>query len=137
MVKMDKFRKKVEQFSNLCEQVNIPIPEIEESHVVGSEYTEPNLVKMTAEADVEHLFGHYLCEYHAIEPDVVADIIKNLLYASEQSYMNRGFYSNLGPMHRTASAKVAVESITFDDGFDESNDYQFTMIIPDDGFEDA
>ena len=130
MVKMDKFRKKVEQFSNLCEQVNIPIPEIEESHVVGSEYTEPNLVRMTAEADVEHLFGHYLCEYHAIEPDIVADIIKNLLYASEQSYMNRGFYSN--PV-----AKVAVESITFDDGFDESNDYQFTMIIPDDGFEDA
>ena len=130
MVKMDKFRKKLEQFSNLCEQVNIPIPEIEESHVVGSEYTEPNLVRMTAEADVEHLFGHYLCEYHAIEPDVVADIIKNLLYASEQSYMNRGFYPN--PV-----AKVAVESITFDDGFDESNDYQFTMIIPDDGFEDA
>ena len=127
---MDKFRKKLEQFSNLCEQVNIPIPEIEESHVVGSEYTEPNLVKMTAEADVEHLFGHYLCEYHAIEPDVVADIIKNLLYASEQSYMNRGFYPN--PV-----AKVAVESITFDDGFDESNDYQFTMIVPDDGFEDA
>ena len=127
---MDKFRKKLEQFSNLCEQVNIPIPEIEESHVVGSEYTEPNLVRMTAEADVEHLFGHYLCEYHAIEPVVVADIIKNLLYASEQSYMNRGFYPN--PV-----AKVAVESITFDDGFDESNDYQFTMIIPDDGFEDA
>lgn len=130
MVKMDKFRKKLEQFSNLCEQVNIPIPEIEESHVVGSEYTEPNLVRMTAEADVEHLFGHYLCEYHAIEPDVVADIIKNLLYASEQSYINRGFYPN--PV-----AKVTVESITFDDGFDESNDYQFTMIIPDDGFEDA
>ncbi|MDP6583614.1 MAG: hypothetical protein QF535_03080 [Anaerolineales bacterium] len=127
---MDKFRKKLEQFSNLCEQVNIPIPEIEESHVVGSEYTEPNLVRMTAEADVEHLFGHYLCEYHAIEPVVVADIIKNLLYASEQSYMNRGFYPN--PV-----AKVAVESITFDDGFDESNDYHFTMIIPDDGFEDA
>jgi len=127
---MDKFRKKLEQFSNLCEQVNIPIPEIEESHVVGSEYTEPNLVRMTAEADVEHLFGHYLCEYHAIEPDVVADIIKNLLYASEQSYMNRGFYPN--PV-----AKLAVESITFDDGFDESNDYHFTMIIPDDGFEDA
>ena len=127
---MDKFRKKLEQFSNLCEQVGIPLPEIEESHVVGSEYTEPNLVKMTAEADVEHLFGHYLCEYHAIEPDVVADIIKNLLYASEQSYMNRGFYPN--PV-----AKVAVESITFDDGFDESNDYQFTMIIPNDGFEDA
>ena len=127
---MDKFRKKLEQFSNLCEQVNIPIPEIEESHVVGSEYTEPNLVRMTAEADVEHLFGNYLCEYHAIEPDVVADIIKNLLYASEQSYMNRGFYPN--PV-----AKLAVESITFDDGFDESNDYHFTMIIPDDGFEDA
>ena len=127
---MDKFRKKLEQFSNLCEQVGIPLPEIEESHVVGSEYTEPNLVKMTAEADVEHLFGHYLCEYHAIEPDVVADIIKNLLYASEQSYINRGFYPN--PV-----AKVAVESITFDDGFDESNDYQFTMLIPDDGFEDA
>ena len=127
---MDKFRKKLEQFSNLCEQVNIPIPEIEESHVVGSEYTEPNLVRMTAEADVEHLFGHYLCEYHAIEPVVVADIIKNLLYASEQSYINRGFYPN--PV-----AKVAVESITFDDGFDESNDYQFTMIVPDDGFEDA
>ena len=127
---MDKFRKKLEQFSNLCEQVNIPIPEIEESHVVGSEYTEPNLVRMTAEADVEHLFGHYLCEYHAIEPDVVADIIKNLLYSSEQGQVNRGFYPN--PV-----AKVAVESITFDDGFDESNDYQFTMIVPDDGFEDA
>ena len=130
MVKMDKFRKKVEQFSNLCDQVGIPLPEIEESHVVGSEYTEPNLVKMTAEADVEHLFGHYLCSYHTIEPDVVADIIKNLLYASEQSYINRGFYPN--PV-----SKIAVESITFDDGFDESNDYQFTMIVPNDGFEDA
>jgi hypothetical protein len=61
---------------------------------------------------------------------VVADIIKQLLYASEQSQLNRGFYPN--PV-----AKVAVESITFDDGFDESNDYQFTMIIPNDGFEDA
>ena len=127
---MDKFRKKVEQFSNLCEQVNIPLPDIEESHVVGSEYTEPNLVRMTAEADVEHLFGHYLCEYHAIEPDVAADIIKQLLNAADQGQINRGFYPN--PV-----AKVAVDSITFDDGFDESNDYQFTMLIPDDGFEDA
>ena len=127
---MDKFRKKVEHFSNLCGQVNIPLPDILESHVVGSEYTEPNLVRMTAEADVEHLFGHYLCEYHAIEPDVVADIIKNLLYSAEKGYLNRGF-------HPDPVAKVAVESITFDDGFDESNDYQFTMLIPDDGFEDA
>ena len=127
---MDKFRKKVEQFSNLCEQVSIPLPDIEESHVVGSEYTEPNLVRMTAEADVEHLFGHYLCEYHAIEPDVVADIIKQLLNAAEQGQINRGFYPN--PV-----SKIAVDSITFDDGFDESNDYQFTMLIPDDGFEDA
>ena len=127
---MDKFRKKVEQFSNLCEQVSIPLPDIEESHVVGSEYTEPNLVRMTAEADVEHLFGHYLCEYHAIEPDVAADIIKQLLNAADQGQINRGFYPN--PV-----AKVAVDSITFDDGFDESNDYQFTMLIPDDGFEDA
>jgi len=127
---MDKFRKKVEQFSNLCEQFNITIPDIVENHVVGSEYTEPNLVRMSAESDVEQLFGHYLCEYHAIEPDVVAGIIKQLLYASEQGQVNRGFYPN--PV-----AKVAVESIIFDDGFDESNDYNFTMIIPDDGFEDA
>ena len=127
---MDKFRKKVEQFSNLCGQVNIPLPDIEESHVVGSEYTEPNLVRMTAEADVEHLFGHYLCEYHAIEPDVAADIIKQLLNAADQGQINRGFYPN--PV-----SKIAVDSITFDDGFDESNDYQFTMLIPDDGFEDA
>ena len=130
MVKMDKFRKKVEHFSNLCDQVSIAIPDIIENHVVGSEYTEPNLVKMSAEADVELLFGHYLCSYHAIEPDVVAEIIKNLLYSSEQSYINRGFHPN--PV-----SKIAVESITFDDGFDESNDYQFTMLIPDDGFEDA
>ena len=127
---MDKFREKVEHFSNLCDQVSIPLPDIEESHVVGSEYTEPNLVRMTAEADVEHLFGHYLCEYHAIEPDVVADIIKNLLYGAEQGQINRGFYPN--PV-----SKIAVDSITFDDGFDESNDYKFTMLIPDDGFEDA
>ena len=127
---MDKFRKKVEHFSNLCGQVNIPLPDILESHVVGSEHTVPNLVRMTAEADVEHLFGHYLCEYHAIEPDVVADIIKQLLNASDQGQINRGFYPN--PV-----AKVAVDSITFDDGFDESNDYKFTMLIPDDGFEDA
>ena len=127
---MDKFRKKVEQFSNLCGQVSIPLPEIVESHVVGSEYTEPNLVRMTAEANVEHLFGHYLCEYHAIEPDVVADIIKQLLNAADQGQINRGFYPN--PV-----SKIAVDSITFDDGFDESNDYQFTMLIPNDGFEDA
>ena len=127
---MDKFRKKLEQFSNLCGQVNIPLPDILESHVVGSEDTEPNFVRMTAEADVEQMFGHYLCEYHAIEPDVVAGIIKQLLYAAEQSQLNRGFYPE--PV-----VKVAVDSITFDDGFDESNDYQFTMLIPDDGFEDA
>ena len=60
--KMDKFRKKVEQFSRLCDQVEIPLPDITENHVVGSEYTEPNHVRMSAEADVEHLFGHYLCE---------------------------------------------------------------------------
>ena len=120
---MDKFRKKVEQFSNLCDQVGIPLPDITENHVVGSEYTEPNHVRMSVEADVEHLFGHYLCQYHAIEPDVVADIIKQLLYASEQGQINRGFYPN--PV-----ASVAVESITFDDGYDESNDYHFTMILP-------
>ena len=128
---MDKFRKKVEHFSNLCDQVSIPLPEIVESKDGDCmNVTTPSMVMMTAEADVEHLFGHYLCEYHAIEPDVVADIIKQLLNAAEQGQINRGFYPN--PV-----SKIAVDSITFDDGFDESNDYQFTMLIPDDGFEDA
>ena len=128
---MDKFRKKVEHFSNLCDQVSIPLPEIVESKDGDCmNVTTSSMVMMTAGADVEHLFGHYLCEYHAIEPDVVADIIKQLLNAAEQGQINRGFYPN--PV-----SKIAVDSITFDDGFDESNDYQFTMLIPDDGFEDA
>ena len=124
--KMDKFRKKVEEFSKLCDQVGIPLPDITENHVVGSEYTEPNHVRMSDEADVDHLFGHYLCEYHAIEPDFVADIIKNLLYGADKAFINRGFYpqkQKLGYINR----------LKFDRGYDES----IELHIPNDGFEDA
>ena len=43
------------------------------------EYTSPSVVRLTEDADVPHVFGHFLCEYHYIEPDVVADVIKDLV----------------------------------------------------------
>ena len=45
----------------------------------GSHYTSPELVLLNEDADVEHVFGHWLCDYHSIEPEIVADVVKSLL----------------------------------------------------------
>ncbi len=79
------FRMRVELFSKYCEEFGLIIPDFEESED-GSEHTSPSLVTMTDDADVTHVFGHYLCDYHTIEPDVVADVIKSLVNDYQRSF---------------------------------------------------
>ncbi len=71
-------REKINLFSKYCDMFDIPIPDFAKAED-GFEYTSPNLVMMTDNADIPHVFGHYMCDYHTIEPDRVAEVIKDLV----------------------------------------------------------
>ena len=73
-----KLRNKIDEFYKLCDRFELTYPDIEESRN-DFEFTSPSVVKLTEDADIPHVFGHFLCEYHYIEPDVVADIVKKLV----------------------------------------------------------
>ena len=73
-----KLRNKIDEFYKLCDRFELIYPDIEESRN-DFEFTSPSVVKLTEDADIPHVFGHFLCEYHYIEPDVVADIVKKLV----------------------------------------------------------
>ena len=71
-------KQKIKEFYKLCDRFGIIYPDIEESK--GNQtFTSPDRVRITKDADVSHVFGHYLCEYHIIEPDVVANVVSELI----------------------------------------------------------
>ncbi len=73
-----KLRNKIGEFYGLCDRFELIYPDIEQSKD-EFEYTSPSVVRLTEDADIPHVFGHFLCEYHYIEPDVVANVIKSLV----------------------------------------------------------
>ena len=66
------------EFYKLCDRFELFYPDIEQSED-KFDFTSPSVVRLTEDADIPHVFGHFLCEYHYIEPDVVADAIKSLV----------------------------------------------------------
>ena len=71
---------KVEKFSSYCDRFGLVHPHFADPvGDDGSHYTSPELVLLNEDADVEHVFGHWLCDYHNIEPEIVADVVKSLL----------------------------------------------------------
>ena len=73
-----KLRNKIDEFYKLCDRFELIYPDIEQSED-KFDFTSPSVVRLTEDADIPHVFGHFLCEYHYIEPDVVADAIKSLV----------------------------------------------------------
>ncbi len=67
-----------EEFTNICTTLKVPVPKLEYSDN-GECMTSKELVKMTNDADPQHVFGHYLSILHEAEPDLVADVIGSLL----------------------------------------------------------
>ena len=74
-------KQKIKEFYKLCDKFNLVYPDVEKSED-GMEFTSPSTVRITENADVSHVFGHYLCEYHTIEPDVVANIVSRLIVSN-------------------------------------------------------
>jgi len=98
--KDSKLRQKIEEFYRLCDRFELVYPDIEESKG-DMEFTSPSVVRLTEDADIPHLFGHYLCDYHTIEPDVVADVISTMVNESntkplKMDPVQEAFQRNLG-----------------------------------------
>ena len=68
----------LKNFRLLCERFNIPVPEMELSNG-NEEFTSIKKVCLTEDADIYHVFGHYLANLHQDKPDIVADIIKEFM----------------------------------------------------------
>ena len=68
----------LKRFSELCTRFNIPIPELELSNG-NEEITSAKKVCLTEDADIYHVFGHYLADLHQEKPDLVADTIKEFM----------------------------------------------------------
>ena len=73
-----RLRNKIYEFYKLCDRFELIYPDIEQSED-KFDFTSPSVVRLTEDADIPHVFGHFLCEYHYIEPDVVANVIKGLV----------------------------------------------------------
>jgi len=71
-------------FINLCQTYKLAVPEIEIVDGDSELYTGPSLVQLSSTADLRHVFGHFLIDMHEVEPDLVADIIAELLVNSSQ-----------------------------------------------------
>ena len=54
------------------------------------EYSDPERVQLTSEADPRHVFGHYLVDLHEKEPDLVADCIKGMIVNNERILSVKG-----------------------------------------------
>ena len=98
--KDSKLRQKIEEFYKLCDRFELVYPDIEKSKG-DMEFTSPSVVRLTEDADIPHVFGHFLCEYHYIEPDVVADVISKMLNDSNSRTVlddpiEEAFQHNLG-----------------------------------------
>ena len=95
-----KLRQKIEEFYRLCDRFKLTYPDIEQSKG-DMEFTSPGVVRLTEDADIPHVFGHFLCEYHYIEPDVVADVISKMINDSNRitvldDPVQEAFQHNLG-----------------------------------------
>ena len=98
--KDSKLRQKIEEFYRLCDRFELVYPDIEKSKG-DMEFTSPSVVRLTEDTDIPHLFGHYLCDYHTIEPDVVADVISTMVNESntkplKMDPVQEAFQRNLG-----------------------------------------
>ena len=80
-----KLRNKIDEFYKLCDRFELTYPDIEQSRDNDCmNVTTPSVVRLTEDADIPHVFGHFLCEYHYIEPDVVADVISKMINDSNR-----------------------------------------------------
>ena len=97
-----KLRQKIEEFYRLCDRFKLTYPDIEQSKDGDiMTFTSPGVVRLTEDADIPHVFGHFLCEYHYIEPDVVADVISKMINDSNSRTVlddpvQEAFQHNLG-----------------------------------------
>ena len=85
---MKKWTMVVNEFVQLCQRYRVPAPEFEYSK--DEEYTDPDMVRLTPEADPRHVFGHYLIDLHHKEPDIVAECIKSMIINNERFLSVRG-----------------------------------------------
>ena len=77
LVPNDKFVTKLKEFYGYCDAFDMTYPDVFKTK--GDDYTSATEVGITGDSDIPHAFGHFLCDYHVVEPDVVADIIKKLV----------------------------------------------------------
>ena len=78
-----KLKNKIDEFYKLCDRFGLTYPDIEQSKDSDCmNITTPSVVRLTEDADIPHVFGHFLCEYHYIEPDVIADVIAKMINES-------------------------------------------------------
>ena len=76
--------KNVKEFFEYCDLVGVTYPDVYFTN--GECYTSASEVGIAENQDVDipHLFGHFLCDYHAVEPDVVAEIVKKMIVRHKQ-----------------------------------------------------
>ena len=77
LVPNDKFVTKLKEFYGYCDAFDMTYPDVFKTK--GDDYTSATEVGITGDSDIPHAFGHFLCDYHVVDPDVVADIIKKLV----------------------------------------------------------
>ena len=83
----DKFITKLQEFYEYCDLFDLAYPDIFKTK--GDDYTSATEVGITGDSDVPHVFGHFLCDYHLIEPDVVAEIVKKLVSAHRTRFFEK------------------------------------------------
>ena len=95
-----RLKQKIEEFYKLCDRFNLVYPDIEQSEG-NQKFTSPNIVRITEDVDIENVFGHFMCEYYYIEPDVIATAIAKMINESnikpiEMDPVKAAFQHNLG-----------------------------------------
>jgi len=78
----DRFITKLQEFYGYCDVFDLSYPDIFKTK--GDNYTSATEVGITGDTDIPHVFGHFLCDYHVVEPDVVANIVKKLILGYEK-----------------------------------------------------
>ena len=87
------WNKKEEEFYNLCDMFNLTYPDVQKAD--NEDYTSHFLIKFGENTDIPHLFGHFLADYHVMEPDRVADIVADLVkekITEKTTKYNMGLY---------------------------------------------
>ena len=87
------WNQKEEEFYNLCDMFNLTYPDVAKTE--NGDYTSHAIVKFSEKTNIPHLFGHFIADYHTMEPDrvadIVADLIKNKITEKTTNY-NMGLY---------------------------------------------